>query len=294
MHATKPKPGSVVPVIRTLLTRRWLTALAAAIAFCILCLFLGRWQFERFEEKSAAATAVRAHFDAAPIPLDAALPPGRDLTEDAEWTRVEVRGVYAPGPPLMVRNRPQNVTYGFEALNPLRLPDGSALLVDRGWVRNGPNAEAIPDVPAPPPETLTVTGWLRQGEPSLDREMPGRLLASINVREAAEKSGLTLREAYLILDSENDGSGRVPARPTPLLPPDTNTGPHFGYALQWWAGSVSGFVVVFVYLRREVRENRGAGLPTVAVGDESRGARQPARVGTSKPRKTWIWDEEDE
>ncbi|MEP7161420.1 MAG: SURF1 family protein [Dermatophilaceae bacterium] len=281
-------------MIRTLLTRRWLTALAAAIAFCIVCLFLGRWQYERFEEKSAAATAVRAHIDTAPIPLDAVLPSGRDLPKDAEWTRVEVRGTYAPGPPLMVRNRPQNVTYGFEALDPLRLPDGTALLVDRGWVRNGPNAQAIPDVPTPPAETLTVTGWLRQGEPSLDREMPGRLLASINLQEAAEKSGLTLRGAYLILDSENDGSGRAPARPTPLLPPDTDTGPHFGYALQWWAGSVAGFVVVFVYLRREVRENRAAGAPTIAAGDDPRGARQPAGVAMSKPRKTRIWDEEDE
>ena len=267
-------------MIRTLLTRRWLGALAAAVAFCLVCLYLGSWQYGRHEERSAAARSVRANYGSDPVPLDSVLPARGTLTDGQVWTKVEVRGRYAPGDPLMVRNRPQNVTYGFEALAPLDLPDGTALLVDRGWVPNGPRAEVIPDVPPAPGGEVRVTGWLRKGEPSLNREMPGRLLASINLPEAAEKSGRTLRDAYLVLESEDIG-GQEPPRPTPLLPPDTDIGPHFAYAMQWWIGSLAGFVIVGVYLRREAHDARRAALPE-------------RELVPAKPRKRRIWDEEDE
>lgn len=263
------------------MTRRWLGALAAAIAFGLICIYLGSWQYGRYEDRSAAARAVRTNYGAEPVPLEDVLPAGGTLADAQVWTKVEARGRYATGEALMVRNRPQNVTYGFEALTPLDLRDGTALLVDRGWVANGPRADVIPDVPAAPQGEVRVTGWLRQGEPSLDREMPGRLLASINLSEAAQKSGSNLRDAYLVLESEDVGDGQEPPRPAPLLPPDTDTGPHFAYAMQWWLGSLAGFVIVGVYLRREVQDAREAATP------ESQ--RVPA-----KPRKRRIWDEEDE
>ena len=58
--------------MRTLLTRRWLAAFAAATAFFVVCLFLGRWQWGRHEDRSAYAAAVTRNYDAAPVPLDRA------------------------------------------------------------------------------------------------------------------------------------------------------------------------------------------------------------------------------
>lgn len=268
--------------MRTLFTRRWLTALAAATAFFIVCLLLGRWQWGRHEERSAFADAVSHNYAAAAVPLDNVLPPGATaLADDQRWSRITATGSYAREAQQLVRNRPQNITYGYEVLVPLRLDDGSALLVDRGWVKNAANAETLPDVPEPPNGRITVTGWLRQGEESLGRTLPAGQLASINLDEAAAATGQRLRPAYLVLQSEDDGTGREPARPAPLLPPDTDTGPHLAYALQWWAGSVVGFVIVGVYLRREIHDQTVLASTTAAAP-------------VPRPRRVRIWDEEDE
>lgn len=267
-------------MLRTLFTRRWLAALAAAIVFFVVCLFLGRWQWGRHVDRTAYATAVSQHYSAPAVPLDTALPPGGTLAQDQVWSRVTASGTYDRDAQQLVRNRPQNVTYGYEVLVPLRLDDGSSLLVDRGWVKNGPTAETLPEVPGAPGGRVTVTGWLRQGEESLGRDLPKGQLASINLDEAADATGARLRPAYLIMQSEDAGTGQAPERPAPLLPPDTDTGPHLSYAIQWWCGSLVGFVIVGVYLRREVRER------AVAAGE------RPAAA--PRPKKTRIWDEEDE
>ena len=56
-------------MISRLLTRRWLTFLALATVFAVACVFLGRWQWGRYEEKSAKAHAVTANYERSPVPL---------------------------------------------------------------------------------------------------------------------------------------------------------------------------------------------------------------------------------
>lgn len=276
-------------ILSRLLTPRWLGASAAALAFFALCLFLGDWQYGRHEARLASAERIERHYTETPVDIDAALPPGsQGFSAEDDWRRVSATGTYDRAGQLMARNRPQNVVYGFEVLVPLTLDDGSAVLVDRGWVKNAERADVLPEVPAAPAGRVTVTGWLRPGEPPVGEGMPPGQLASINLERAAAATGHHLRPAYLVLESENDGSGAEPARPTPLLAPDTGLGVHFAYALQWWGASVVGFVIVFVYLRREVRDELAAqtsGAPVTARGTGT--TRAP------KPKKVRIWDEED-
>ncbi|MBW3087027.1 putative SURF1-like protein [Austwickia sp. TVS 96-490-7B] len=264
------------------MTRRWIIALTAATAFFVICLFLGCWQWGRHVEKSSIADAVRQHYTAAPVPVDTVLPPGGTLHQDQLWTRITATGTYQTTAQQFVRNRPQKVTYGFEVVVPLTLADGTSLLIDRGWVRNGENATVLPSVPGPPTGTVTVTGWLRHGEESLGRDLPAGQLASINLSDAAKATGTRLRAAYVVLDTEQTGPGvPEPARPAPLLPPDTDIGPHFAYSLQWWGGSIVGFVLVFVYARREHH-------------DRLRAVHGSAAPPPPRPKKKRIWDEEDE
>ncbi|MDO5628195.1 MAG: SURF1 family protein [Mobilicoccus sp.] len=266
-------------MLAVLFTRRWLTALLVAVLFFVACGFLGRWQFHRYEDRRQQVDLVEAYYDADPLPLDQVLPEGSDLPSDQVWRRVEVSGEYDAAAQLMVRNRPQNVTYGFEQLVPLTLPEGDAILVDRGWVQNAERADVVPDVPEAPGGTVQVVGWLRQGEAALDRSMPPGQVASIDLAEAADRTGYPLRGAYLLLDSEDVGDGTTPPRPQPLLPPVTDTGPHLAYALQWWGASIVGFVLVVVYARREH-------LDSLPEGD-------PRKERARKPKKLRVWDEED-
>lgn len=268
-------------MLRTLLTRRWLAALAVAAVFASGCVLLGRWQWSRYVYKADRAQQVQTYYDAPAVPLTQVLPrPDAPLAPDQVWRRVEVRGTYAPGDQLMVRNRPQNIVYGYEVLVPLHVQDGSTILIDRGWVPNAERADILPQVPAAPVGQVRVTGWLRPGEATLNDALPHGQLASIDLGAAARQLATPLRPAYVVLQAEDDGSGTAPARPQPLLPPQTDTGPHFAYALQWWLAVPLGFVVVFVYSRREWLESTGE-------------AQRRREVKAATPKKVRIWDEED-
>lgn len=282
--------------MRLLLTPRWLQALAVAAVFAAVCIGLGRWQYSRHVEVSAEVAAVQANYAGAVSTVDAVLPAGSPgLAPDRVWSRVQVTGRYQHQGQLLVRNRPRDLVYGYEVLVPLLLSDGTAVLVDRGWLRNAERADLLPPVPAAPTGPVTVTGWARAGEPDLGRDLPPGQLASINVAEAAARTGLHLRPGYLIMQQEQPASGQpITQRPQPLLEPDTSTGPHFAYALQWWLAAPVGFVLVGVFARRELRESAGSGSSSrpSSVPDDPRPTRRPARVG--KPAKVRIWDEEDE
>ncbi len=274
-------------MIRTLLSRRWLAAIAVAAVFATACVLLGRWQWGRHEAKAERAHQVQTYYAAPAVALADVMPAATSpLPADQVWRRVQVRGTYLPQGRLMVRNRPQNVVYGYEVLQALRLQDGTTILVDRGWVPNAERADILPPVPPPPTGDaatgglVTITGWLRPGEPTLTSGLPAGQLGSIDIPAAATALGVPLRPAYLVLESESDGSGRAPARPTPLLAPETTTGPHLAYALQWWLAAPLGFVLVFVYARREWLESTGE-------------ARRRREVAAATPKKVRIWDEED-
>ena len=252
------------------MSRRWLGALAVALAFAVAAFFLGRWQWHRYEAKAARADRIHAHYDARPRPLADVLGVSpMPLAE--EWTRVTATGRYAASQTQLVRNRPHDGTYGYEVLVPFTDASGATVLVDRGWVVNAKNAETLPDYPAAPVGEVTVTGWLRPSEPSLGRSLPTGQLASISLADAGRALGTPLLGAYVVLEVERLPDGSAPPRPTPLEPPDTDLGPHQAYAFQWWAAMLGGFVLVLFGARREQQEGGGP----------------------VKPRKVRIWDEED-
>jgi cytochrome oxidase assembly protein ShyY1 len=260
-------------VLRVLRRPRWIAYLLLAVLFGVITTGLGLWQFGRYEEKAERRDLIEANYGAAPVPLeevlpdaDTALPPGD------QWRRVSVTGTYDSGSEHLVRNRPQQGVFGYEVLVPLVLADGSAVAVDRGWVRSAATAATRPEVPPPPEGEVRVTGWLRPSEPDLGRDLPPGQLASIDLPGLEEATGLELVQAYVILESEDPPA----QRPSALAAPDTRLGSHFAYALQWWMTVPVGLVLVLVMARQQSREE--SGLPV----------REP------RPRKVRIWDEEDE
>ena len=273
-------------MLRVVTSRRWLQWFAVAAVFAVACVFLGRWQWGRHEDKVARAQRIDSHYAASPVPLSQAMPrPDANLPLAQDWTTVTATGRYAATHLMLVRNRPNNGVFGYEVLVPLELAGGTALLVDRGWIPNGPSAAQPSPVPATPTGTIRVTGWLRVGEPSLGRKMSNGQLASINVAEARSQSGISLYGAYLIRRSEAGPTGEHIAAPSALAMPDTDLGPHLAYALQWWLAVPAGLIFVFLAARREYRDSvepldllpEGSTAPPLAP----------------KVKKIRIWDEED-
>lgn len=255
-------------MLRLALTPRWLGWLALAVLVAFVCFWLGQWQWGKFEDRSARADRIEAHYEAEPTPAAEVLDEEPAAVED-EWTRVTATGEYLRDEQVLVRNRPLDGTYGYEVLVPLRLAGGEHLLVDRGWVPNSPKgADVAPEVPPAPEDEVTITGWVRLGETSLGRDLPEGQVASIHRPEVAAEVGHSLLGGYVSLESEDPRADR----PEPLEVPDTDTGPHMPYAIQWWLVIPAVFVFWGMALRREART----------------GGPRPLRE-----KKVRIWDEED-
>jgi cytochrome oxidase assembly protein ShyY1 len=268
------------------MSRHWLTMLAMAAIFAVACFFLGRWQWGKNEDSSANADRINSHYSASPIPLSSAMPrPDVTLPKAEEWTMVTATGRYATNHLMLVRNRPNYGAFGYEVVVPLELAGGTSILVDRGWIPNGPTASEPSTPPATPAGIVTVTGWLRPGEPSLEHKMSNGELASINLPEAHAQTGMALYGAYLLRRSETTTASKPIQAPQPLAPPVTDLGPYLAYALQWWLALPVGFVLVFVWVRREYLEGNET---STICGDATLLAR-PTKV-----KKIRIWDEEDE
>ena len=264
-------------VLRRLATPRWLGALLLAALFSVASYHLGWWQYHRHEAKVARNDRLDAHYAAAPVPLGTVLTPGRPLPLADDWTRVVVRGRYVGGP-VFVRGRPLEGETGLEVLWALRpAAGGPDVVVDRGWVPpSDAGASVLPRVAAAPSGPVTVTGWVRRGEASRGRNLPGGQVASINPAEAGRALGSgSVLPGFVLLQGEAPAGGGTPPRPRPLGEPDRDLGPHLAYAYQWWLTMVVGFVLVWFGIRRELRAENPEKYPV-------------------KARRTRIWDEEDE
>ena len=146
-----------------------------AILFAVACVGLGWWQLDRYQDKHARSQLIEQNYDAAPVPLSELLPSaGAPLDPALQWRQVEAIGTYDAAHTVLVRNRPHRAgsndpTDGYEVLVPLRLDDGSALLVDRGWLPSGSrgtNPAQAPDaVPAPPSGPVGVVEKMLRASP---------------------------------------------------------------------------------------------------------------------------------
>ncbi|MDN4596084.1 SURF1 family cytochrome oxidase biogenesis protein [Leifsonia virtsii] len=237
-------------------SRRWFGYLAFAIAFAIACGFLSNWQLARSKEAAAANALVTANYDSAPRPLTQELPSLGSYSAKQEWTRVTVTGTYERDKQLLVRNRPFNGSPGFEVLTPLRTPDGSLFIVDRGWVPTGNHTDSPDHVPAAPAGTVTVVARLKASEPAIaGRTAAGDQVGTIQLSVVKQKLGGAdvYTGAYGLLDSEDPAPATAPT-PTVTSPPTQDEGLHWSYMIQWIIFALIGFFGLGYALITEYRK----------------------------------------
>lgn len=223
---------------------------------------LGWWQLGRARElgRPPAPAATR------PVPLDALTAPRRSLPPEAVGRLVSASGAYDAGHQLLVAGRPGPAgRTGFWLLTPLRLADGAALPIVRGWVpAAGDPAAAVPA------GKVTVTGRLQPSEPPAppDIALPPGQIRTVTTAELVSVLPHVLYDGYLVLIRESPPP-RVAPQPVAARPPEP---PHGGlalrnaaYAVQWWVFAL--FTVVMWW--RLVREQRRDSLTRrVAVETE--------------------------
>lgn len=172
-------------MLELLKQRRWLGFTVFALGMMLLCVLLARWQWSRYQERSAANDLLDAAIAARAVPVDDLLsaapadanPP--DLPPELAWRAVTAVGQFDAASQVAVRRRPLDGRSGFWIVTPLVTQSG-VLLVNRGWAPAGRDAATVPEVPDPPAGEVSVTGRLRAAEHSdkVEPAPPGQAWAA--------------------------------------------------------------------------------------------------------------------
>lgn len=263
-----------------LLTRRWLLFFLAVVLMAWGATWLGQWQFRRLQEKRHDNHVIAANLAAAPMPVTALMRAGRPPGPAIEWRRVTAHGRWDDRHSIVVKYQTSAAgAPGVDIATPLVTGDGTAVLVDRGWMSTANNGAIRPKLPPVNGGEVTVTGWVRQnatGDAALVDQLSTRALSSATV------SKVVPYKLYAgVVDLAEQSPPPVHALGRIELPDDTSDGPHFFYGLQWWFFGVLA-VIGFLYLAYD--EWKRPRDEQAAPGRAAQSARSmPPSTGTIAP-----------
>lgn len=266
---------------RFILKPKWILSHLIVLALVVLMVNLGFWQLGRLHEKKAANRVIRSRTAQPLAPVGQVLSAGDGFgsaglakARGVEFRQVTTSGTYRADQEVIVRGRSLNGTPGSWVLTPLSLPDGTALVVNRGWIANNGRDDRVPSQYAAPPGTVTVVGLLQASETrgSYGATDPagGRLtnLARADIGRLQQQVPERLVPAYAQLEQQQPAPSATSA-PTILPAPELDEGPHFSYAIQWFAFSFIALAGYPIILRRSARERevKAAAADTAGPAD---------------------------
>jgi surfeit locus 1 family protein len=244
--------------------RWWWTTLLVIVAAAVM-VRLGLWQVERHQQRQAFIAHVRAMQDAPPLGLGGRTVVPADLIS-MEYRVVKVMGTYDFEHQVAIRNQVWTQSWGDEMgyalLTPLQLEDGSAVLVERGWI---PSKYDTPDSwrQFDEPGRVTVEGMIRQ--PLSEGEMgslqdpnlaPGQerldFWIFVNIDRLQQQMPYPLLPVYIERAPDEAQQSSPPYSAAPVL--DVSESTHLGYAGQWFLYTALLLVGYPVYLRKRESE----------------------------------------
>lgn len=240
---------------RFLFTGKWIGAFLLCVVFSIICVQLAGWQMGRKEAVDHRNQLIAQNFYAEPINYTNHKGIFSHLEGELQWQPVTMTGEYHPDQQILARNRPYNGTNGFEVLVPFTTVQGDNILISRGWVPAGfgDAASAATEIGAPPQGRVTIVARYHNGEQDTGRDAPAGQIASIDLPELAEMTGIPVGEAaYGLLVSEDPSA---PNTPIVKDAPEQDNGPNLSYSMQWYSFAVLIFVVYGWSAHQKVRND---------------------------------------
>ncbi|MFN7725284.1 MAG: SURF1 family protein [Rubrivivax sp.] len=238
----------------TLTTRRWVV-LGAAVLGVLVTARLGWWQLDRAAQKQALQQALDSRRAEPPLPAWAVARGPADAALQVHRATV-LEGRWLPESTLYLENRQMRGRPGFVVVSGLQLPDGMAVLVQRGWLPRDLMDRTAVKAPPLPGGMVQVAGRLAPA--------PGRLYEFSGAASGPIRQNLDFPEFAAAL--------RLPVLPLSLVQEDGPLTPvdgllrdwprpaadlhkHHGYAFQWFAlaSLILGLYVWFQILRPRFR-----------------------------------------
>jgi surfeit locus 1 family protein len=219
MRLTRPNP--------------WL--LLAALLVILLTARLGWWQLDRAAQKTAMQRSLDERRALPPLAADA-LPASGSLEPMLRDRRAQLQGVWQADEVVYLDNRPMAGRTGFYVVMPLRLDDGTAVLVQRGWLPRDLRERTRIAPHRTPAGRTAVAGRIAPALPRLyefEAAASGPIRQNLELDAFARERRLRLRPWVLIEDESRPPAddGLLRQWPAPASTVHTN----YGYAFQWFA-----------------------------------------------------------
>ena len=223
----------------------------------VLMVFLGLWQLRRLDQRQErnALITQRSEEPTAPLASVVDLDGSTADASEARFRRVEASGAFEPGSDIVVRNRTFGGQPGSWLLAVLRLDDGDAVIVNRGWVpvtgEQEPSVETLAPTGPVTIEGLVETTQERGRFGSTDPEAGAlRRVARVDVERLSDQVDGAVYPVWIQAEAELPDPGDLPI---PAEPPELGEGSHFSYAMQWFTFSVIALIGYPIVLRRVAR-----------------------------------------
>jgi cytochrome oxidase assembly protein ShyY1 len=234
----------------------WLLLIPAFIA-------LGYWQRTLWKDRADSQGLVYAKLNAKPVGIDAVDPIGQTVAQDQQWIAVTATGHYDTAHQFAVRNRSQNENAGWYVVTPLVLPDGTAILVNQGWIATSNStvpSTTMPRLPPVPSGTVTVQGWLQPDETTANSritddtaKLPTGEIALITKADLQSRVANTLHDGSIQL-SASTPANNASAAAQPIPGPSYDNTMYIAYMIQWWVFAVIMPITWLKLLHREAQE----------------------------------------
>ena len=237
--------------VRRLSSPGWIASHIFALAMVVLMVNLGFWQLRRLDERRADNAEIAAAISQDPFDIAAhldrrGLPP--------EYTAVAATGTYLADAEVRIGNRSSGGQPGFWLATPLKLDDGRAVAVVRGWIPRRSLTGLDERSTAPPAGEVVVVGLAfdsvgggRVAE-TAPTEVPE--ISRMDLDRFAEVSGVDVEGVWIRLRAQSPPQPE--GLPEPVPDPDLGDGPHLSYAFQWFFFSAGAIVVYGLILHRVV------------------------------------------
>ncbi len=223
--------------------------LIAALVGAAITARLGWWQLDRAAQKEAIQRSLDER-RALPVLPQAQAPERADAVPAVQDRLVQLQGRWLAEHQVLLDNRPMVGRTGFYVVMPLLLDDGSAVVVQRGWLPR----HATERTRIAPFETaggpVQVQGRIAPALARLyefEAAASGPIRQNLDLAPYAQQTQLRLRPWVLVQQDPAPADGLLRQWAAPAAGVHT----HYGYAFQWFSLSalILGLYVWFQLIR---------------------------------------------
>jgi surfeit locus 1 family protein len=251
-------------VYRFLLKPRWILTLLFGLACVVVFVYLGLWQLARLDERRTQNAEVKAAEAQEAVSMSELLPAGTGSTpeqvEAAQYRSVGLSGRYRVDQQVLVTNRSNAGAPGYWVLTPLVQDDGTAVVVNRGWIPFSYTVDGSWTDFDPPAGPVSVLGMVRVPQERGSGLVSGaqdaeegvlRSLARVDVGRLQQQVDEQLLPLYVDLRAQEPA--QPGALPEPIPEPELDEGPHLSYAGQWFIFALLTLIFLPLFIRWTAR-----------------------------------------